>query len=239
MKLSKVQIPSFGCDLDALFYSSDGQPSNVGIVWTHGFTSAKSSLDLVASYCANRGYIGLTHDLRGHKLGSTGGQLVNLGDCLHDIQTCANWLIKTTHIERVVLAGHSLGAILSIAAAKDIAQCCGVISVATGPKPTQGFRSAAGAAMLAQRSDYVAGADPREILEQAELLVSNSRIPDGIPTLFVAARNDLLVKVDSVRELANFASDQSEIIEVDAAHLDAPERARGSIANWLDRQFAS
>src|SRR5262249_23550219 len=110
-------------------------------------------------------------------------------------------------------------------------------AVATGPKPSAGFTSPAGAAMLSQRADYVDGAEPMRLLEQMDMLVATIGRIGPRPALFVAARNDVVGRAERMRAMALRAGPRAEFVEIEGGHLDAPDRARGVVANWLDRSM--
>jgi hypothetical protein len=102
-----------------------------------------------------------------------------------------------------------------------------------------GFSSAAGKAMLEQRSAYIDGAEAMTLLREMDGLAGNVERLGARPSLFVAARNDLLVRPDTLRSLSVLAGPNAQFVEVESQHLDAPDRARGAVANWLDQAFGS
>ena len=235
MNLTRVQIPRPDLHLAGLTYAPEGKRRATAVVLSHGYTAAKESMDLLASYLAVRGYPCLTFDCRGHKLGATGGRLDDLDDAVQDVRAAATWSMRHFETERCVLGGHSMGGLLSIAAAAEIELVAGVFAIASGPDPASGFQSTAGQTMLAQRADYVDGLPPSELLKQLATLVPLTAHVAHIPSLFIAMRGDILVKAVKVRELAERAGPKGEFIEIDGGHLGAPDRARGPVANWLDR----
>lgn len=236
MKLNRVTIPSNSVILAGLTYEPDTAPtSGPCIVLSHGYTASKESMDLMAAYLAQRGYQCLTFDCRGHKLGASTGLLTDLQEAVEDLRTAARWAMELFQVDTCVLAGHSMGALLSFAAAAEMPEVIGVAAVAVGPQPTHGFRSPVGQAMLALRSDYVEGIEPMRLLEQLEGLVPTVEQMVDRPTLFVAAKADVLVKSGKMRELSERAGPRAEFQEIEGSHLDAPDRARGAVAGWLDR----
>jgi pimeloyl-ACP methyl ester carboxylesterase len=235
MKLSQVRISASDLDLAGLTYLPDSEAKAVCVVLNHGFTASKESVDLLAGYLAGRGYPCLTFDCRGHKLGATGGRLEELEEAVEDLRAAKAWALLQFECERCVLVGHSMGGILSISVAAQSEDVAAVCAIAIGPEPTAGFRGPAGQAMLAQRADYVDGAPPLELLGQMGALVSRVKDLASIPSLFVAARGDVLVKSEKLRELSLTVGPKAEFAEIDGSHLEAPDRARGLVANWLDR----
>src|SRR5205814_7300888 len=110
---------------------------------------------------------------------------------------------------------------------------------ATGPRPTAGFRQPVGMAMLSQRADYVSGAEPMALLQEFEELATAWNGVGNKPALFVAAKGDAIVSPAKVKEMAERAGPAAEYAEVEGSHLEAPYRARGTVANWLDQHFKS
>jgi pimeloyl-ACP methyl ester carboxylesterase len=235
MKLNQVVVPRTDLSLSGLTYTPDRELKPACVILSHGYTASKESMDLLAGYVASRGYPCLTFDCRGHKLGATGGRLDDLADAVNDVRAAASWAKRHFEVDRCVLVGHSMGGILSVAAAAEMDDVAGVCAIAIGPEPTAGFRSTAGIAMLAQRADYVEGMEPLTLLEGLGSLVPLIHNLSEISALFVAARGDILVKSEKLRELSLQAGPLAEFAEIDGSHLEAPDRARGTVANWLDR----
>lgn len=235
MKLDRITISTDDLTLTGLAYTPESRRASSCIVLTHGFTSSKASMDLLAAYLCGRGYACLSHDVRGHLLGHSGGRLETMTQAVEDLGRVLSF--AQTHFEasETILVGHSMGALLSFAAAADTPSVRAVAAIATGPKPSAGFGSTVGAAMLKQRSAYVEGAEPMRLLEQMDTLAPNVSQMGNRPSLFVAAKGDLLVSPHKLREMAAQAGPNAEFMEVEGAHLDAPDRARGAVANWLDR----
>jgi pimeloyl-ACP methyl ester carboxylesterase len=239
MKLARVSIQADDVTLAGLTYTPDAAKINLCIILSHGYTASKESMDLLAAYLCSRGYPCLTYDFRGHKLGGSTGELTDMQDAIEDATAAARFAMEQYRMERCVLVGHSMGALVSFGAAVQMPEVVGVAAIAVGPNPSHGFRSTAGAAMLAQRSDYVAGLEPMRLLEQFDGLVPVIGQVGDRPSLFVAAKADVLVKAERMRELAAMAGPRAEFAEVEGGHLDAPDRARGVVAGWLDRTFAT
>lgn len=224
-------IPSGSLTLSGLVYEPQQSRSDVSLVLAHGFTACKAGLDGLASYMASRGYRCLTFDFRGHKLGCSGGDLNDAAETLDDMRAA----IAATDSRQVVLIGHSMGALVSLLVGAVEESVAGVVAIATGAEPSAGFRQPLGIAMLSQRADYVSGRPAIEILQQFDGLAQSLIWPDNKPSLFVAAGGDVIVKPQRVRDLATRCS--GEYAEVEGSHLDAADRARGVIANWLESQF--
>lgn len=242
MKLETVSIPAGEIALAGLRYVPDTNRRPVALLFAHGFSSGKYSLDSLAGYLAMRGYEGLTFDFVGHKLGGSGGEMRAMRQAPENLRDALVWLRQCSVAEDVVLIGHSMGAAaaLQVAAWEQASPkhaaipLSGIVCMCMGIGPSRGFDSPIGQAMLAQREDYVAGAPALQLLTEINDMV---RAVDGIgtiPALFIAAKQDVLVSVQRVEELASHAPDSAmEVVET--THLEAPDRSRAPIYKWLAR----
>src|SRR5258708_26918973 len=159
MRLARVQIPSRDADLAGLTYTPSNSRSSICTIISHGFTASKESVDLLAAYLAARGYPALTYDFRGHKLGASSGDLIRASETMDDLNTAAGFAMNYFKTPQCVLIAHSMGALVSLLAAAEMAEVVGVAAIATGPRPSGGFEQPVGIAMLSQRSDYVSSAE--------------------------------------------------------------------------------
>lgn len=234
VKLTRISIPNGPVVLAGLTYEPDTSPRDLCVVLAHGFTASKESMDLLASYLSLRGYPCLTFDFRGHKLGGSTGEIHHAVELVSDLETAITWATRAFHRPRCALVGHSMGALIALLVAQR-EEVAGVVAIATGTHPSCGFDTAMGAAMLQQRTDYVLGVPPRILLEQFDSLTQHVEELGPKPALFVATRGDGLVKPARVRELAARVGPQAEFVEVEGSHLEAPDRARGIVAAWLDK----
>jgi pimeloyl-ACP methyl ester carboxylesterase len=233
--LEKLNKQVSDINIAGLAYLPQSEAHTTACVLTHGFTASKESLDLMAAYLAIRGYQCLTHDVRGHKLGATGGELAHVDQAIADLHAVVDWAKERFGVERVVLIGHSMGAMLSLSVAPHRNDVAAVVSIATGPQPSRGFHGMVGKAMLEARGDYVAGTPAIDLVHEFDV-ATNSISPLGsIPALFVAAKQDALVSAAAMRILADRVASEAELVEIDANHLEAPQRCRGIVAGWLDR----
>ncbi len=243
MKLEVVPIPTEDVTLAALRYVPEKPPRPTALLYAHGFTAGKYSLDSLASYLAGHGFEGLTFDFVGHKLGGTGGEMRHSAQAADNVRAALNWLRTHTQAQQAVLTGHSMGAaaVLSVAMQEvrqpsqaKTARLAGIVCLCLGREPTRGFESAIGQKMLAQRGDYVTGAPALQLLEELGTMVSASTEIGELPALFVAARQDVLVSVKHVEALAAQVGTQTSVAVIESSHLEAPDRARSAIIQWLD-----
>ena len=245
MKLEAVTIPADDVALAALRYVPVTVAHPTALLFAHGFTSGKHSLDLLASYLAGKGYEGLTFDFVGHKMGATGGEMRHIRQAVENLQAALDWLRRNLRAEQIVLVGHSMGAAASLAVAAheqqhppsaNLARLVGVVSICMGLEPSKGFMGAIGRAMLAQRSDYVAGSPAVQLLTEIEGLVPFAQHIGDLPMLFIAARQDVLIPVERVEGLAQLAGPSAQVAVIDASHLEGPDRSRAVISQWLEQQ---
>ncbi len=211
--------------------------SQVVVIIAHGYTASKASVDLLASYICARGYRCITFDFRGHKLGASTGRMERAEDALQDLRAVSDWALELSSASGCVLAGHSIGGLAALVLAAEHPNVLGAIAIGAGPTPTAAFHRPMGLAMLSQRADYVEGAPPLEIFRGWDRLMQEWKGLGQRPALLVAASADGLVKPARVRALAERCGPRAQFSEVDANHLEAPDRARGIVADWLDRHF--
>jgi len=242
VKLESVRIPAEGATLTGLHYVPEGRVKSTAILYTHGFTSGKYSLDNLAGYLAGRGYPGLTFDLIGHKLGGTGSEMHRTLQAAENLQDALTWVRAHLEVAQIVLAGHSMGAAAGVQVAAwerlrpGTPPLAGIVSMCMGLEPSLGFETHIGRAMLAQRRDYVAGASALELLRGLDTLVLSAAEIGDLPALFIAARQDVLIPPGRIEALAALAGSNAAYVALDAAHLDAPDRSRATIIQWLETQ---
>lgn len=235
IQLERVTITAGSAHLAGLVYVPPLVKRPCCVVLAHGFTASKESMDLLAGYLCGRGYGCVTFDFRGHKLGGSTGELTGVHDAMEDMQAASAYAMARFHSTRCALVGHSMGGMVALSLAGRIPSVAGVAAIAIGTHPSRGFATVIGQAMHVQRAGYVAGIEPKRLLEQLDGLGPTVAALYGRPSLFVIARSDVLVAPDTVRELAALAGPDAQVVEVAASHLDAPQRCRGAVAAWLDR----
>lgn len=242
MKLEPIRID--GADdcsrLVGLHYSPDRETKQIGVVLAHGFTSSKHSMDSLAAYLAERGYECVTFDAVGHKLGCTGGEMLRIEQSADNLKQALEWMRANLGITRTAVVGHSMGAAAAIQLAAwegvkpdNHKPLCGIACLCMGVNPTAGFETVLGASMLAQRAGYVRGAPARDLLAGLNNMLSSAEMV-RVPTLLVAARNDVLLPVASVEMLGKTMGALAEVRVIEAMHLDAPDKSRGVVYNWLE-----
>ena len=227
LKLETVKIPGETADgkveLAALRYLPETKVQDTVLVFAHGFTSGKYSLDALASYLAGRGYEGLTFDFVGHKLGATGGELRFMAQIPENLLLTLRWMQAHSSASKIVLVGHSMGGAAALIvgsqeSADSRSRLAGIACLCIGINPSHGFHGLIGRTMLTQRADYISGSPAEQLITELDSLVLAARdLPPTLPTLFIAARQDVLVPVSRVEALAALAP-HAEIAILDTSH---------------------
>jgi uncharacterized protein len=242
LRLETLRLPSSTGELAGLRYIPEGTPRTTALLFAHGFTSSKHSMDGLASYLASHGYLGMTFDFVGHKLGGSGGEMRHITDAAENVRDALRWLRLNSEAEKVVLIGHSLGGASAIQAAAWERQnpassgprLAGLIALCIGNAPSRGFEGPIGKKMQEMRQDYVAGAPVRELMSELDTMILSAREVGDLPALFIAAKQDVLLSVERVEALAALVGPHATVQVIEAQHQDAPDRARGPVLQWLE-----
>jgi pimeloyl-ACP methyl ester carboxylesterase len=243
LKLDLVRIPSGEVELAGLHYRPEPHANGTLIVYAHGFTSGKYSMDGLAAYLAGHGYTGISFDFVGHKLGGSGGEMREPADAVRNLSDVVAWIRDFVPCRQIVIAGHSLGGICTLAVAAAERELRGpahpplggLVCLCVGSRPGQALTGLLGRTMAMQRGDYVAGTLASDFLKSLEGLPRAAAHLDGLPALFVAARRDILVSTDQVHAIASLAGPGASVAEIDCSHVEAPGHSRGAILEWLER----
>ncbi len=237
MRLLPVSIRSGNLQVSGLQYVPAVQPKELSILLTHGYTAGKYSMDYLASILARKGYTCLTYDLPGHLLGATGGELREYEDALNCTMRCAEWFEGKTS-GKLILAGHSLGAALSIHATIQYEKnsksvLAGLVAMSIGENPFSGFESPLGQSMMQMRESHVAGLQAEQFLKEIDTHINHTNDVIITKSLFLAGEQDFIAPPDRVEALANRICKNSTYKELKTNHLEMPQRSANTILSWL------
>ena len=87
--------------------------------------------------------------------------------------------------------------------------------------------------MQSQRAAYVQGAPVAELSAQLGSLLPTAQEIGGLPALFVAAQQDVLFSVERVERLASLAGRNTQVMQIEASHQDAPDKSKSVLLKWL------
>jgi pimeloyl-ACP methyl ester carboxylesterase len=233
INLSRHAIAASDAHLSAVLYQPDKPRRKGCVLLTHGLTASRAGMDVLAAYVAGKGLACVTHDIRGHILGASTGRLESVQDAVDDLLALCHWRRREMGDVPLALVGHSLGGLLSIAAAARCSSVCAVACLASSACPDRSFQGPAGEALLRQRGGYLDGAPAFDLLGQAAGLARHADELGALPALFVAGKTDILVPPERVRELALRVGPHAEYAEVPASHQHLPDHARGLVGGWL------
>lgn len=240
MRLENHQIPAEGISICALRYVPNHTPKKTALIYAHGFTAGKYTFDGLAGYLTGKGYEGLTFDFVGHKLGGTGGELHQMAQIVENVQAILAWYRQHTVAQKIVLVGHSMGAVAVLGAAIREVQhpasppLAGVVCLCMGVNPEIGFQSVVGRSMQTQRADYVSGSPVSELSGQLGTLLPASHQLHDLPALFVAAQQDVLFSVERVERLAEAAGTNTRTVRIESSHQEAPDKSKMALLGWLE-----
>ncbi len=217
-----------------LFYHTGiGRPSTCVVV-CHGYSSGKHNVDPLAFHLAADGFCALCFDFLGHKLGASTGSLVRAADLVSNARDAVNCAVSQDGVDRIVLAGHSMGAAAAIGAVLEGSPVEGVIVMSTALNRHRSLESDAMLSGLRNRAAYVAGADISQIMQVMDACTARIAEVAPKPLLVIAAKRDALVAPSSVERLFGAAREPKAFELIDATHTDCAERARFVIGKWLD-----
>src|SRR5271166_3091127 len=131
--MSKVELFHLG-DKDeslAVLYYEPRRAHRATIVAGHGYSSSKQNLDFLASFLASHGFGVYSLDFPGHKLGSSGGALRGVDDCVAAMRRTVAFARQRSEHD-IYTMGHSMGGMTAIFTAALDDEVVGTIAIATG-----------------------------------------------------------------------------------------------------------
>jgi pimeloyl-ACP methyl ester carboxylesterase len=220
----------------ALLWYQPRRPRGIGIVAGHGYSSSKQNLDFLCSFLASHGFAIYNLDFPGHKLGTSGGELRGVGDCI-DAMSAVVAFARERGDNTLYTLGHSMGGMTAVFTAALDPKIAGTVAIATGYGRPTSLDALQKVGATDFRASYVVGVSLPELVagvddRYAKLLPHL----DGRPQLYVAAERDGMVSPKSVLQLYERASGPKTFATVDSDHTYAAERSRAIVLAWLNER---
>jgi alpha-beta hydrolase superfamily lysophospholipase len=101
------------CELDVKLYIPDGNKQFPGILFNHGFLSAKEEFGNLPEHIAAQGYVVMTYDYRGHGKSEGDRGYYTSGSHINDSERALKFLASQVKVipEDIAVIGHSLGTV--------------------------------------------------------------------------------------------------------------------------------
>lgn len=238
--MSRVELFRISAERNpvAVLWYEPRKPRGVTLIAGHGYSSSKQNLDFLCSFLAAHGYGVYSLDFPGHKLGSSGGELRGVDDCV-DAMFAAVAFARERGDGTAYTLGHSMGGMTAIFTTALDANILGTIAIATGYGRPTSLEALQRVGATDFRASYVVGVTLPELVagvdrRYAELL---ERLA-GRPALYIAANRDAMVSPKSVKELYDRAPDPKTFATIESDHTYAGEHARATVLEWLNERHA-
>ncbi len=217
----------------AVLWYEPRRPCGVCVIAGHGYSSSKQNLDFLCSFLATHGFGVYNLDFPGHKLGSSGGELRGVDDCI-DAMTAVLQFARDRGDTQAYTLGHSMGGMTAIFTAALEPQVLGTIAIATGYGRPTSLETLRRVGVADFRSSYVVGVTLPELVagvdrRYAQLL---GRL-EGRAALYISANHDAMVSPKSVRELYDRAPESKAFATIESDHTYAAENSRATVLEWL------
>ena len=197
------------------------------VLLLHGLNSRKERLaDTIGRSLLARGVASLAIDLPAHGGRDEGSEAISLQNPLALVRAWRRAIREADHgleflashpdidVERIAIAGYSLGAYLALFVAAENPDVRAVALVAGGDLP-QG---------IPMEKLVRSAADPRKAVREL----------NGRPLLMVNGRNDTTILPAQATALFEYASEPKELVWYAGGHWP-PERVTRDVAEWLAR----
>jgi len=222
IKPQKVTVPSGPLALAGLLFvpkAATPQQPMPAVLILHGLGSKKESHAAFAQYLAERGFVSLVMDLRGH--GDSAGVLDD--HVLDDVHAAISYLASRPEVDgaRLAVRGSSMGAYLGIHAAAENPAIQAVVAIAPATEEI----------LLAALAQTKPGRKVVDLTQGARIqrtAVTNflraRRVADAVrkisprPLLFIQCRDDELVPATSTERLFALAGEPKSLIMIDGGH---------------------
>jgi pimeloyl-ACP methyl ester carboxylesterase len=218
----------------AVLYYEPRRARGVTLVVGHGYSSSKHNLDFLCAFLASHGFAIYSLDFPGHKLGSSGGTLRGVDDCIDAMASTVRFARERGDASTYTM-GHSMGGMTAIFTAALDAEILGTIAITTGYGRPTSLAALQKAGATDFRSSYVVGATLPELVAGVDERYA-ALLPRlaGRSALYIAANADGMVNPRSVKELYERAPEPKWFETIESDHTYAGERARSTVLQWLN-----
>ncbi|HEX4014411.1 MAG TPA: alpha/beta fold hydrolase [Candidatus Cybelea sp.] len=239
--MSKVDLIDVGARYNPVkvLYYEPRRARGVTIVAGHGYSSSKQNLDFLCSFLSGHGFAVYSLDFPGHKLGSSGGELRGIDDCLDAMGSVVR-LAREAGPSPIYTMGHSMGGMTALFTAALDPEIAGAIAIATGYGRPTSLDALRKVGVTDFRASYVVGVALPELVAGVDRRY-DELLPRlaGRPALYIAASRDGMVSPKSVRELFDRAPEPKTFETIDSDHTYAAEHSRAAVLQWLDARHRS
>ena len=237
--ISLVTVESQTNPVVGLLYTPEENYSHAAVLG-HGYSGSKQDMAPLAQSLCSEGYHVFVPDIRGHKLGGTGGYLNSLDDVAEDLETSVRFLKANIGASRVALCGHSMS---GGAAAKTAALCDDVdalVVLALGVRPMHIGLPPKALKLTKLRSMYVHGTSALEIRQQIQIMLREyiGRMPRK-PVLVVTGKGDRFNTAEYCQALLDMAQGPKCLKIINTDHFGVPLRCANEVIEWLAEQRAA
>ena len=204
------------------------------VVLAHGYSGSKQDMASLGQALCAAGHYVFIPDIRGHKLGGTGGYLDSLDDVSDDLETSVRFTKARTQTERVILCGHSMSGAASAKTAALCEEVDALIMLANGLRPLGEDLPPDAARVITARSDYVDGIPGMEIRHQVQLMLREyiDRVAPK-PVLIVSGLSDNINSPERCQALLDRVDGPKSLKTVDSDHFRMPLCATEPVLEWL------
>ena len=209
------------------------------LVISHGFGCSKQDMASLAQKICDQGYFVFTPDLRGHKLGNTGGYLNSIKDVCDDLEESIIYAKKKTGANKVILAGHSMSGGASVRTGALCPDVDGIIIMAIGLRPIEEDLSRF-TSLVGFIDKYVDGHPGMELSNQSQLTMQKhiSLVPPK-PILVIGGTQDEVNTEKRCKALLETINGPKTLVMVESDHFKVPNYSASIIIEWLDKYFSN
>jgi esterase/lipase len=231
--ISLVRIEDADHLVVGLLYTPAGEASQA-VVLGHGYGGSKQDMSSLGQALCGAGYHVFIPDIRGHRLGGTGGYLNSLDDVSEDLETSVGFTKNKTRAERLVLCGHSMSGAAGAKTAALHEDVDALILLGNGLRPIGQDLPPEAIKLIQVRSKYVDGIEGIEIRHQVQFMMREymGRVSPK-PVLIVAGSSDNINNEQRCRDLLDMTDGPKSLMLVDSDHFRLPLCSSEPVLQWL------